>query len=116
MVSILEPFSITAIYSSPFLRCVQTIEPTARACGLAIEQSPDLLEGQGVRGASKFTRDPKLDQVVLSCHGDLVWELVEDLVNRKVIRAGEGGYGKGSTWVVDYEQGVPVKARYIPAP
>jgi hypothetical protein len=45
-----------------------------------------------------------------------VWELVEDLVNRKVIRPGEGGYGKGSTWVVEYEQGVPVKARYIPAP
>jgi hypothetical protein len=95
---------------------VQTIEPTARARGLEVKQSPALTEGQGLHGATKFTGDPNLDQVVLSCHGDLVWELVEDLVNRKVIRAGEGGYGKGSTWVVDYEQGVPVKARYIPAP
>jgi hypothetical protein len=45
-----------------------------------------------------------------------MWELVEELVKRKVARAGEGGYDKGATWVVDVEDGSFVRARYIPAP
>ena len=95
---------------------MQTLEPLARARSLDIKQSDDLAEGKGLKGAAKFTGDPKLDHVVLGCHGDLTWELVEDLVKRKVIKAGEGGLEKGSTWVVDFEKGVPAKARFIPAP
>lgn len=95
---------------------MQTVEPLARARGVRVKQSEALAEGQGLHGASTFTRDPKLDHVVLSCHGDLVWELVEDIVNRRVVKAGEGGFDKGSTWVVAFEKGVPVKARFIPAP
>ena len=64
----------------------------------------------------EFFGDPALDGVVLSTHGDLVWELVEDLVQRGVIKAGEGGFDKGSTWVVEVDGDAPVKARYIPAP
>jgi hypothetical protein len=60
--------------------------------------------------------DPELDDVVLCTHGDIVWELVEDLVRRRVIKPGEGGYGKGATWVVEVDGGKPVRARYIPAP
>jgi len=116
LVTVLKPFPITAVYSSPYLRCMQTVEPEARARGLQIKQSPALAEGQGLHGATAFTNDPKQDHVVLSCHGDLTWELVEDLVKRKVIKAGEGGLDKGSTWVVDFERGVPVKASFIPAP
>ena len=42
--------------------------------------------------------------------------LVEDLVARHVIRAGDGGFEKGSTWVLSTKDGVPTKARYLPAP
>jgi hypothetical protein len=69
-----------------------------------------------LRGAFEFMSDPKLDNAVLSTHGDLVWELVEDLVRRRVIRAGTGGYDKGSTWMVEVEDEEPVRARFIPAP
>jgi hypothetical protein len=95
---------------------MQTVEPLARALGLDVKQTDELGEGKGLKGASRFTGDPKLDHVVLGCHGDLTWELVEDLVKRKVIKAGEGGLEKGSTWVINYEGGVPVRARFIPAP
>jgi 8-oxo-dGTP diphosphatase len=116
LVAIFESFPITAVYSSPSVRCVQTVEPLARARGLKVKQSESLAEGQGLKGAMQFIGDPKLDHSVLGCHGDLTWELVEDLVRRKVVKAGEGGLEKGSTWVVDFEKGVPVKARFIPAP
>jgi 8-oxo-dGTP diphosphatase len=116
LVEVLQPFPITAVFSSPFLRCVQTVEPLARARKLPLKQSPALAEGQGLAGAMQFMGDPKLDEAVLSTHGDIVWELVEELVKRHVIRPGEGGFEKGSTWVVDVEAGSFVRARYIPAP
>ena len=35
---------IQRIVSSPYLRCVQTVEPLARALELAVEQTPELAE------------------------------------------------------------------------
>ena len=37
-------------------------------------------------------------------------------VKRKVVKRGEGGFEKGSTWVVDFESGAFTRARFIPAP
>jgi phosphohistidine phosphatase SixA len=116
LVEILAPFPITAIYSSPFLRCVETVEPLARARKLPVKQTPSLAEGHGLAGAMELIGDPKLDEVVLSTHGDIVWELVEELVKRRVVKPGEGGFEKGSSWVVDVEEGSFVRARFIPAP
>ena len=116
LVEILAPFPITAVYSSPFLRCVQTVEPLARARKLPLKQTPSLAEGHGLAGATEFIGDPKLDEVVLSTHGDIVWELVEELVKRRIVKPGEGGFEKGSTWVVDFEDGSFERARFIPAP
>ena len=116
LIDIFKPFKISAIYSSPYLRCVQTVEPLARDRGLEVREAAALAEGRGLRGAFEFMADPKLDDVVLSTHGDVVWELVEDLVRRRVIKAGEGGYEKGSTWVVEVRDGRPVRALFIPAP
>ena len=116
LVEILAPFPITAAYSSPFLRCVQTVEPLARARKLPLKQTPSLAEGHGLAGAMELIGDPNLDEVVLSTHGDIVWELVEELVKRRVVKPGEGGFEKGSTWVVDYDDGSFTRARFIPAP
>ena len=116
MVAILQTFPISAIFSSPFLRCVQTVEPLARARKLPLKETPSLAEGHGLSGAMQLMGDPRLDEVVLSTHGDIVWELVEELVKHHVIKAGEGGFDKGSTWVVDVEKGSFVRGRFIPAP
>jgi len=116
LVDLLEPFPLSAIFSSPYLRCAQTVEPLAKARKIAIKQSAELAEGHGLDGLAAFLRDKKLDHAVLCTHGDIVWELVEDLVSRHVIRAGEGGYDKGSTWVLSTQDGIATKARYLPAP
>lgn len=113
---ILRPYPISAIFSSPYLRCLQTVEPLARAHRIAVRSSSSLAEGHGLTGLAEFFGEAKLDEVVLSTHGDIVWELVEDLVNRRVIKAGDGGFEKGSTWVLEIEGAAPVRARYLPAP
>ncbi len=116
LVPIFEPYSVAAIFSSPFLRCVQTVDPLARARDVVVKQSPSLAEGHGLAGAMQLMGDPALDGVVLSTHGDIVWELVEDLVNRHIVKPGDGGYEKGAIWVVAVEDGAPVDARFIAAP
>ena len=116
LVASLKRFPITAVFSSPYRRCLQTVEPVARSLGLAVQPSSDLGEGRGLAGAMRLMSDPKLDQAVLSTHGDIVWELAEDLVRRRVIRAGEGGFEKASTWVVELDRGRPVLATFIPPP
>jgi phosphohistidine phosphatase SixA len=117
LVATFKPFTISDIYSSSYLRCVQTVEPLARALRLKVKSSPSLEEGHGLEGLIEFLGDRSLDRLVLSTHGDIVWELVEDLVGREVIRAGEGGFEKGATWVLEVDDhGVAERARYIAAP
>jgi len=116
LVKLLKAFPVTQIYSSPYLRCLQTVEPLGRALGIEVKSSAGLAEGHGLEGLSEFLGDRKLKGVVLSTHGDIVWELVEDLVRRRVIRAGDGGFEKGSTWMLEVDGRLPVKARYLPAP
>ena len=117
LVSLLARYPIAAIYSSGYLRCVQTVRPLARTRKLEVKVSPSLEEGHGLEGLTEFLGDRSLDDVVLSTHGDIIDELVEDLVVREVIGPGEGGIDKGATWLLEAdEHGVAVRARYIPAP
>jgi len=116
LVPIFQPFPVTAIFSSPFLRCVQTVEPLGRARGVTVKQERSLGEGHGLAGAMHLMANPGLDGAVLSTHGDIVWELVEELVNRHLVKPGDGGYEKGATWVVDVDGGSLVGARFIEAP
>ena len=116
LVDVLAPYPVASIFSSPYLRCVQSVQPIAKALRLKVEQSVSLAEGHGLAGLHEFLDDDELDNVVLCTHGDIVWELVEDLVKRKLLRAGEGGFDKGSTWILHVDGTKIAKTRYLPAP
>lgn len=114
LATLLQGRRIAAVYSSPYVRCVQTVEPLARANRLEVLQRVELGEGHGLDGAMTFLGDPKLDRAVLSTHGDIVWELIEELVRRRIVKAGDGGYEKGSTWELQVDGKAIVGARYTP--
>ena len=116
LVSVLATYPISAVFSSPYVRCVQTVEPLARAHRLRIVETTALAEGAGLTGALRFIGDAKLGDSVLCTHGDVVQELVDELIRRRIVKASQGGLDKGSTWVVEVEKGSPVSARYIPPP
>lgn len=117
LVGVFQKLDVSSIFSSSYLRCVQTVEPLARARRTEIKHSESLEEGHGLDGLSEFLGDRSLGGTVLSTHGDIVWELVEDLVAREIIRPGDGGYAKASTWVLEVDDhGVAKRARYIAAP
>lgn len=117
LVALYKKLEIAGVFSSAYLRCVQTVEPVARVRGLTVKHSPSLEFGAGLEGLGEFLGDRSLDNVVLSTHGDIVFELVEDLVAREVVRQGYGGDQKASTWVLEVDDhGVAERARFIPAP
>src|ERR1700694_2009295 len=113
LVSALGPYAISAVWSSPYLRCVQTVEPLAHARRLAVQETRHLAEGARLKGAYRFIEDPDLDDAVLCTHGDVIQELADDLIRRRIGKASQVELAKGSTWVVEVEDGSPVAARYI---
>jgi len=116
LVEVFAPYPVASIFSSQYLRCVQTVQPLAKRLRLKIEESVSLAEGHGLAGLHEFLDDGDLDNAVLCTHGDIVWELVEDMVKRKIVRPGVGGFDKGSTWIIHMDGSKIAKARYLPAP
>ena len=116
LVKVFADLPVDDVFSSPYLRCIQTVEPIAIARHRKVQANASLSEGRGLSGLYSFFEDPNLGNTVLCTHGDLMWELIEDLANRRVLPAFKEAFDKGSTWVVDVEDGSPVGARYIPAP
>src|SRR5690349_20377194 len=71
LVGLFAHFPISDVMSSPYLRCVQTVEPLARARRMEVKLTPLLAEGQGLRAYELFDHD-SLDHAVLCTHGDIV--------------------------------------------
>jgi phosphohistidine phosphatase SixA len=72
LVELLRPFGLRRIVSSPYVRCVQTVEPLAAALGLQVEQDERLEEGADAASAALLREDG----VVCCTHGDIVEALL----------------------------------------
>jgi 8-oxo-dGTP diphosphatase len=116
LVDIFAPYQVTSVLSSPYLRCVQTVQPVAAARGLKVQQTPALALGSRLDRMLELMTDPGLGDAVLSTHADLVWGLVEELIRRGVLDDSEDRIDKAATWALDVVNGKPARARYIPAP
>ncbi len=100
------------ILSSPYVRCIQTVEPLAAARGLRVEPTADLAEGAGIGPLRRLLAE--VGNAALCSHGDVIQEFVEWMHHRGV--AVDGGLAKGSTWVLDAVHGEVVAARHLPPP
>ena len=111
------PFS--RLVSSPFIRCVQSLEPIAEDRGLDITVARELSEGQGPAGAEAWVLATAADgPAVLCTHGDVMRELVDSLVDRGVPVGGNGanGWAKAGTWRLDVRSGRIRELTYLPPP
>ena len=72
LVGLLQPFGVRRVLSSPYVRCVQTVEPLVAALGVQLEQDGRLAEGEGASAAALLREDG----VVCCTHGDIVEALV----------------------------------------
>jgi 8-oxo-dGTP diphosphatase len=67
LVEVLRPLGVRRVVSSPYVRCVETVEPLAAALELSVELDDRLAEGAGP-GADELLRE---DGVVCCTHGDI---------------------------------------------
>lgn len=72
LVDKLAPLGVQRIVSSPYIRCVQTVEPLAAALGLEVELDERLAEGTH-DAAAELLRE---EGVVACTHGDVCHALV----------------------------------------
>ena len=111
-----QGLDIQRILSSPFVRCMQTVEPLAEARGLPVEVAAELREGASVdellRGLATFGDRP----TVVCGHGTEIRSMIDRLEAGGATIEGARGIAKGSVWVLDREGERIVAAHYLPAP
>jgi len=111
----LADVSVAEVVSSPYVRCVDTVEPLAAACGLPVISDEALAEGADVESCMALLKR-SLDGAVLCSHGDVIPAAIETLAADGLRIAGPAGWRKGSTWILERENGRFVRARYVPPP
>ena len=71
LVERLAPFTIEAILTSPYLRCLETVQPLARALGLKIDVRDELGEERQWQEGTALVRSLAGRDVVVCGHGGL---------------------------------------------
>ncbi|MGE0879681.1 MAG: histidine phosphatase family protein [Acidimicrobiia bacterium] len=103
LVALLADVSITRLLSSPYTRCMQTLEPLAAARSMPVEPDPRLAEGNGFTPVLALFDElgEQGDGTVLCSHGDVIPEVVDALVRRGARMLGQPDWRKGATWKLD---------------
>ncbi|HEU5004117.1 MAG TPA: histidine phosphatase family protein [Actinomycetota bacterium] len=104
LVPLLSAAGAGPVLSSPYVRCVQSVEPLAAALGVAIEEAAWLAEGASP--AAALDRLAALPDPAYACtHGDVVEGILGILGEAGVLLDGRSGNGeetrKGATWVLE---------------
>jgi 8-oxo-dGTP diphosphatase len=108
LVTQLGDHDVRRLVSSPYARCVQTLDPLARALGRPVEHDTGLAEGAGHGRALALLAEPGS---VVCTHGDVIAETLEVLRARGLEAEGGDGLRKGALWIVD-----GARLRYLPPP
>jgi len=117
LVGLFEDQQFERLISSPYVRCVQTLEPLARARSQTIESSDALAEGAAtVATIELMLKAAAAGPVALSTHGDIIENVLDELTDRTVPLTGPVALAKGSTWIIDVADGSFAGARYVPPP
>ena len=91
---------VPRVLSSPFARCIQTVEPLARSKGLAVHPIDILAEGSVFLDVLELLESVP-DPPVLCSHGDVIPETMSALVRRGLELDGPEDWRKGVTWVIE---------------
>jgi 8-oxo-dGTP diphosphatase len=107
LVESLAAYAPTRIVSSPYVRCVQTVEPLAAKLELPVEERDELgEEGAGPTAVRALLVELREETPVVCTHGDVILDLV----------GWERVAKKGSTWILEPDGDGFAPAVYLPPP
>jgi phosphohistidine phosphatase SixA/ADP-ribose pyrophosphatase YjhB (NUDIX family) len=104
LVGPLAGYPLARLVSSPYVRCVQTLEPLSARLEMAVESDQAIAEGASAEEARALLGRLGPGPVVLCTHGDVVEALVGEGEPKK----------KGSTWLLARRSGDVDPIRYWP--
>lgn len=117
---VVVPLAPVRIVTSPYLRCLQTIEPLVGKLDLEPKTSEDLVPDAGPRAleyVERLARSRAGGGIVVCTHGEILGEVLEALSTRSGTKLRPRPPGqKGCLWVVEMKSGRMHEARYSPPP
>lgn len=121
LVPVLAGFGPTRVLSAPALRCVQTVQPLARAAGLVVQEAP-------MFGEDEFAADPQSaadrlmaelasteDVTVIASQGGVIPKLMNGLSPSGLPEPAPQVAAKAGLWTLAFGAG-RVRADYYPPP
>lgn len=110
-----QPFS--RLFSSPYVRCVQTLEPLAEARGLPVETADELAEGAPIGTALELMLSVSVVGPAAFCtHADVMMDSIEELLATGLRLDGPFEFKKAATWILDVRDRRFEGGRYLPPP
>lgn len=110
---------VDAVYSSPYVRCRDTVQPLAEERGLTVEDSDHLAEGADDAATLEWLLGMTGKSVVACSHGDVIPGVIR-LLDAAGVRlddvTGELAAEKGSTWTLAVAEDRVTSAVYTPPP
>jgi 8-oxo-dGTP diphosphatase len=103
LVAPLSELGVRLVVSSPYVRCVQTVEPLAAELGLEVELEARLAEGSDSADVIALAREARTP-ALLCTHGDVIEEVLG------------GGLKKGAGVILELAGGELQRLGTIPAP
>lgn len=104
-----------ALFSSPYVRCRQTLEPLADLLDLSISDHDALIEGARFEDTLELLSTVS-NLSVLCSHGDVIPATIDALVRRGMEMHGEPDWRKAATFVLHREDSQFVSAECWPPP
>ncbi len=96
----LRPRGAGSLWSSPYVRCRQTLEPLAAAIDLDIGDEPRLAEATPFEKVLDLLAEVD-DGAVLCSHGDIIPEVIAALQRRGTEITTPPDWRKGTVWAID---------------
>jgi len=117
LLDVLEGARFDRLFSSPYVRCMETVVPLSGARGVAIEPADALAEGAGLDEVLALVRKYAEHGAVLCTHGDVIPMLLHHYASRGVDIGAAPQWPKGSTWALETDAtGEVTSVRYLPPP
>ena len=99
------------IYSSPRLRCIETVGVLSLNSSQPIVESSLLDEGGSIKKALKFCLDKDVKTVVMCTHGDLMYQLSQHIKEKKFDKVSKLEVPKAGYWWLKVENKKIKKAK-----
>ena len=115
LLDLLADAEIEQIVSSPYVRCVQSVQALSAERDLEIDVVDELREGAPLEDALRLVEKVSGRSTVLCTHGDIVQALLTHY-KASGVKVGKLRMEKGSVWAFETRNGRVTKASYLPPP